>query len=299
MPFKIVGVDDNSHFPPRVETRLAADFVTKSESISLNDATVDSVLNDSATASQKSFLAQSQTNRIVNRMTVLPRQARVTLIKTLVKSLIDNGIWDKLDGFYMLAAHDEQAARLNWRGGPAQDLTSVNSPIFTTDRGFQGDGTTSYLTTSLSGTGADQYKQDDAFMGLWCITNASSNTGHGVSGAGNGYINPRSVAGAIVLRANSGSTLTFAGMTDSSGLTAWSRPDNANVTAYKNGSVFGTQSSASVALGTNNFEICRNQTNYSSRQIAFAAFGARLTDAQQAALYTAVRTYLLAVGATS
>ncbi|UVF60305.1 hypothetical protein SEA_MURP_31 [Gordonia phage Murp] len=242
--------------------------------------------------------AALERNRIASRMTVLPPQGRQVVIETLVNALMAAGIWDKLDGLYLLAAHTEQAAKINWRGGPAQDLVNVNGCLFSTNSGITGDGSTSYLDPLLPGNAGDNYAQNSAFMASWVIGNLASNTAMDISGAGGAYINPRTASNVIAVRANNSSSAVYSQATaTSAGLTAWSRSASTGFTVYRDGAVHGTSTSVSDAFNSTPIYLLRNASSYSGRKIAFAAWGGALTDAQQSSLYSAVRTYLLAVGA--
>ncbi|WP_062228782.1 Com family DNA-binding transcriptional regulator [Aureimonas frigidaquae] len=76
-----------------------------------------------------------EVDTLLARMTMAPAAARRQLISVLVADLKAAGIWARLDGFWMLAAHDAQAARLNWCSA-AMDLVPMNGPAFTQDRGY-------------------------------------------------------------------------------------------------------------------------------------------------------------------
>lgn len=93
------------------------------------------------------------------RMATQPDATRLALIDATIRSLIAGGVWAKLDSLYVMAAHDSQAARLNWVAN--ESLTAYNSPAFTVDRGFKGDGASAYLTGPL--TSAKQ-SQNDAMI---------------------------------------------------------------------------------------------------------------------------------------
>jgi hypothetical protein len=45
MPYKPVGIDENSHFPPRVRAALAEEFVTKPEDIAVGQVRVWDAVN--------------------------------------------------------------------------------------------------------------------------------------------------------------------------------------------------------------------------------------------------------------
>lgn len=84
-------------------------------------------------------------------MTVQPSAARKDLINALIVGLKADGIWPRIQWLSLLASHSEQAGRLNIKT-PAQIASAVNSPVFTVDRGFAGDGATTYLDTNVSNT---------------------------------------------------------------------------------------------------------------------------------------------------
>src|SRR5262245_39221350 len=89
---------------------------------------------------------QAETTALLAAMTVQPNAARQTLINDLIYALKQSGAWAKMDFLYVLAAHDNQAARLNWK--TAANLATVNGTCtFTVDRGYNGDGSTGYLGT--------------------------------------------------------------------------------------------------------------------------------------------------------
>jgi hypothetical protein len=96
------------------------------------------------TSSGYSF-TNSEAAAAVAAMTVAPNdtvKARYDAFVGALKSgaTSGNNIWAKLDHVYILAAHDRQAARVNLKNS-AKILTENGTLTFTTDRGFEGDGT--------------------------------------------------------------------------------------------------------------------------------------------------------------
>ena len=82
-----------------------------------------------------------------------PSASQQTLQNTLVTDLKTAGIWDKLDLFYCFATDgDSDYATLNWKTPASFQTTKVNSPTFTTNQGYQGDGSSSYLNTNFNPT---------------------------------------------------------------------------------------------------------------------------------------------------
>ena len=117
------------------------------------------------------------------RFTTPPTSARKAVINTLIVALKDAGVWSKLDALYLFAAADSQAARQNW----VQDLynaTAVSSPTFTADRGYNGDGSASYVDSGFNPTTAvtPKFVQNSAYFGLWSRTTTT------FAGSSAGYI---------------------------------------------------------------------------------------------------------------
>lgn len=244
---------------------------------------------------------------LIARMTVVPGAARAGLIDATVRALKGAGVWAKLDLLYCLAAHDAQAARLNWVQ-TGFTLTPVNSPVFTADRGYAGDGATSYLDSGwVPSTEAIRYALDSASMGAWLNAGTDAATSGvasiGALGANGSFINPREAANHIRGRLNSGATVSGTGTVASRlGLTAVTRSGAANTAYYRGNALDSTAASASTALpsvalflcGFNNSGVLGGAID---NRIAFAFAGAGLSGAEMAALHSAAQTYLAALGA--
>ena len=240
-----------------------------------------------------------QTQSLIARMSVAPSAARVRVIDTLVRALVAAGVWPKLDALYLLAAHHEQAARLNWVSA-AHTMTAVNSPTFTVDRGFNGNGTTSYMNTTFNpGAAAGaKFVRDSAFLGIWSLTNSSNainDIGHW-NGAVGAAIQARIAGNIFSVAANSG-VLTGDPSLTSVGFFAWSRTNATTVDKYVNDALVRTQTSASAAvnnipfyLGALNQNGAPQQVN--TRQYACVLIGDGFRMEEEAATYSALRSYL-------
>jgi hypothetical protein len=79
----------------------------------------------------------------------LPSQSQQLLQNQLVVDLKDAGIWSKLDTFSVFATDgDSDFALIDWKR--LSDYTAVNSPTFTANQGFSGNGTTSYINSNFN-----------------------------------------------------------------------------------------------------------------------------------------------------
>lgn len=242
-------------------------------------------------------MAVDETAALVARMTVAPSAARAAAYDRLVRALIAAGVWARLDALYILAAHDAQAARLNWRAA-AYDLTAVGGMTFAPQRGYQGDGSTGYLSSGFNPTTAQAplFAQNDAHMGLWSLTDGIA-AAHDM-GAGNSSLAMLATTTTFQARGNSGAASGASQI--GAGHLMWSRADASNVARYRDGAAHSTAAQASVALSNYAFRVggyLTSTASYSARQIAAAHWGAALDATQTKALYNALRRYLTGAGA--
>jgi len=92
----------------------------------------------------------------------LPSSGQQTLQNQLVVDLKDAGVWSKLDTFGVFATDgDSDFALIDWIR--LSQYTAVNSPVFATNIGFAGDGTSAYIDTNFNpSTQGVNYTLDDA-----------------------------------------------------------------------------------------------------------------------------------------
>jgi hypothetical protein len=238
---------------------------------------------------------------LLNAMTVKPDDTRQALINTYVRDLKSAGVWDKLDLLYMIAAHDSQAARLNWITPASFAATNVGAgPTFVADRGITGNGSSTAWTTGwTAGTHGVNFVQDDASMWVWCRTNVAENmSDFGAAITHNSFIRSRSAGNAISYTLNGATTSTPA-IATSVGMTGISRADGTNQQAWKNGAASGAAAAgASTGLPGAAFRIGgRANDHWSTKQIAMCATGAALSVDEVADFYAATLAYMQGVGA--
>ena len=243
-----------------------------------------------------SYLPEAQA--LFARMTTQPDATRKGLINTLIGDLISAGVWSKMDALYVLAAHDAQAARLNFIADQF-NLTAVSSPAFTVDRGYQGDGVSTFLQTSFSPTTAvsPKFVQNSGHIMFWSRTAASS--GNVDMGNGNTIIATRLAGDLAAHRVNAASSSNST-ETDGSGCYVSSRTGSlaADNTLYRNGTSRATGIGSSAPDSGTMRVLGRSTTvSFSSRQSAAASIGGGLTAGEVSSLYTSLNTYLQAIGA--
>jgi hypothetical protein len=233
-------------------------------------------------------VTDANASTLIAAMNTAPSSSRKRTIDNTIISLKAAGLWTKLDALYVLAAHDSQAARLNWKAPASNTATEVSSPTFTADQGYTGNGTSSYLdsnfnpTTDPIATGT----QDDNHIGVFVLNNVASN-----SAVGNPKqsVQPRAVSVDQFLgrAGNTSNTLIASSITDSRGHFVITRGDSANISGYINGALSATVAVVSAALDNSNFWICaRNLNNFGTYQVSAAHWGKNLSGAEIASLYS-------------
>ncbi len=241
-------------------------------------------------------LFSPQASQFFARLATQPTSARKTLYAACIDALVAADVWTRLDVLYVLAAADASTAKANLVSS-SYTLTPVNSPTFTVDKGYTGNGSTQELTTGLADNAAAQYAQNSAHISIWDLTvrAGAAQTPVGASsdahiytrfGDDNTYCRIQGGGGNATVSANEGFTL---------GNRSGANADQ----VYKNGSQIASLSDGSVPLTADTFSILRAPgVAYSSDQIAAVSIGSSLSSGRVTALYNALHTYLTAVGAT-
>jgi len=239
----------------------------------------------------------AEATALVAAMSSPPDDARKAIIDTLVGALKTAGVWTKTELFYDLAAHDSQAARLNWISPGNNTLTEVNSPTFAADQGYTGNGTTSYLSAGVNLSALTLYLQNDAHAGVWFRT-AGSVAKYGL-GTDTGTI--------LLVSGNLGATERLTRINTQTNLTSNDnittghvvavRRDSANQFSYRNGAGEATGAQASEARTAAPVTILKAGVTLSDQQILAAHLGGQLTSGEVTAYYNALAAYKTSVGA--
>jgi hypothetical protein len=239
-------------------------------------------------------------------MTVQPDATRKGVIDTFIETMIADGVWAKIDALWVPRAHDAQAGRLNWKSPSNFALTAVNSPTFTTDRGYEGNASSMYLNTGWNpATNGVNYTQNSMSAGGYLTPSVGPDTTatRYILGCVNTHrleLAPRIASDRFYGAANSAAD-NAAGSTTRYGLTAINRAASTTMVFYRNGSSAASVSENSTgvpAAGQSMFLLANNNAgtpaNYIDNQIGFAFVGGSLTAGEHAALDAALDTYITA-----
>jgi hypothetical protein len=253
-----------------------------------------------------SYEAESET--LFAAMSVEPDATRKGHIDDLIAALKTASVWSTLDYLRVYAAADTQAASLNWKNPGTYNATLVNSPTFTADRGYAGNGTTSYIDSNFNpSTAGGQYAQDSAHIGVW-VRDDIANNAHCIgsyltTSTRRTQINPRTAGNTLAWAINRAAAPETPANSAGSGHFVTRRSASNASAVFRNATSVATSIGASDALANLNiYELCSNgngtPVSHTARQLAAAHVGASLTDQKITDFYNALSAYLTAVGAT-
>jgi hypothetical protein len=227
--------------------------------------------------------------------------AQLGFVDRLIFDLKAANAWAGLDRLWLFAAENTQQALIDLVARAA--ATAVNSPTFTAARGWQGNGTSSYLNSNFNAaTAGDKFQLNDASHGVWVETYNSGASGgfevvndfsaysfvRGNDGSGNmsWAVNNNGAVGAAAI-ANTGIQ---------TGLFQAQRTGASALALFRNGASIATDSRTTGIVRNQNHGILANLgANFSAARLAAAFIGGSLTG-KEAGFYNAMRTYMTSVG---
>jgi hypothetical protein len=225
----------------------------------------------------------------------LPSAGQQALQNQLVVDLKDAGIWSKLDTFRVYATDgSEDFALIDWKR--LIDCTAVNSPTFTTNSGFEGDGSSSYIDTNFNPTlNAVNASQNDLSIGFWenNITSGSNGVTVGADDSVRDILlTQKLVSSNGRLRLNDNVLLFIPSAKYNIGFVLGQRI-NTTREAYSPDATLTTDTTTSNGMPNNSITDLSFATLYSSGSIISLGFlGASFTSTQVSDFRTAVTNYM-------
>jgi hypothetical protein len=213
-------------------------------------------------------------------------------LEALVASMKADSIWTKFSAVYPFVGGTADTHKYNLKNTATFQVT-WNGTVTHNANGITSNGSTGYGNTGFNHSthGAD----DDEHLSLYSRSNFSNSASD--MGGGDSYLIPRNTT----FRARSQSTLVgTTAVADSLGYFSVNRTDSAGFRLRHNATNTDiTQDSDSSRLNQSLFLCCRNSsgtpTDISGRNLAWAAIGLGLTEAEDGDLRTHIQTFQTAL----
>lgn len=231
---------------------------------------------------------------------------RRTLVNDLISGLRTDSLISKLDRLWIFAAENTQSALRDLMAAAA--ATPQNSPSFSADDGYTGNGSNTSIDSNFNpGTAGGFYALNSAHLGVWAVTSGDSTTEQV-----HGWLDAGATTGASIAPHRNGVDFQRGTMNSELGGTLDSavaakhalinRSGASAIQLYVDGSSQGTDTDASNTLtgSVNIWFLARNfggSVNQPTKeQIAAGHFGSSLSSTDAGNLWSRLRTYMTAVG---
>ncbi len=230
----------------------------------------------------------------------------ISAYRALICQLVANSFWSRFDTLYVLSTADATTAGLNLVS-TSYTLTPVSSPTFTADRGYAGNGSSSYINTGWAPSAGVNFTQNDASLGAWSLTARSAGVifdiGQEDSGTSTTRINLRNPSNLAITSVNQTSAFSVSN-TDTTGFYVTQRTGSTATELFRNGTSLTTGTGTSAARGP--YAIFFGAQNsggaplsYSTVQFSIVFTGASFSSGEQSTLYSIFRQWQCTVGAIS
>ena len=222
----------------------------------------------------------------------LPSASQRLLQEQLLIDLKSAGVWSKLDTFAVFATDgNSDFALIDWKR--LTQYTAVNSPTFTTNSGFNGDGTSAYIDTNFDISTGTNYALNNASRLMYGVFPNDSTYPESQSG-----VNRNITRNAVSTRQQINQGTSYLNLdTSSDWVGTGNRFRSINRTSSTNVELFAntTQTSrtaTSVALVSGNQFLLRGFSAYTSATIfKIYGMGASMVS-ENTDLYNALNTYI-------
>jgi hypothetical protein len=221
----------------------------------------------------------------------LPSEGQQELQNQLVVDLKSLGIWNKLDTLAIFATDgSSDFALIDWK--KLSQYTAFNSPTFSTNGGFAGNGTSSYVNSQFSASIGVNYTLNSASRFYWIDNRSASTILEGLDiSSGNNSFNNSSQSHII----NSSNT-AFTGSAVNFAVDGWHsvcRVDASNIALFTSTNRFD-RVSASVGLVIAKQVIGKRASSFTSTRFRVFGCGGNLAT-ENTDFYNAINTYLTSI----
>lgn len=223
----------------------------------------------------------------------LPSSGQQVKQNQLMLDLKSSGVWNKLDTFGLFATDGSfNFALIDWKR--LTTYTAVNSPTFSSNGGFTGNGTSSYIDTNFNpSTSGVNYQLNNASRCFWVDnrTTITSNAWEGNSSANSN--NQSTNTNSLAHRINSQNALNTAVNFQIDGWKSINRPSSTNVELFTNLTQYSRTSTSQSIFNSNQF-VLRSSSNYNSSRFRFYGMGASMVS-ENTDFYNAINNYLTSI----
>jgi hypothetical protein len=223
-----------------------------------------------------------------SRNYTLPSSSQQILQNNLLSSLKTAGIWAKLDSFCLFATNgSSDFALIDWKR--LTQYTAVNSPTFTSNQGFQSNGTTSFINTNFNpAIDGINYQLDNASRYMWNFTtNAGSRYFDGNENSNSNHIYSNN---SNVHKINTTNNLSAIVALNTTGLIGINRTSSTNVELFDDTTQF-SRTATSTSVTDDPQWVSRSANNYGTQRTSMYLMGASLVT-ENTDLYNAMNTYM-------
>jgi hypothetical protein len=208
----------------------------------------------------------------------------------LVIDLKNAGAWSKIDCLYLFAtASNSNFARIDWKNF-THTATLFTAPTFISGKGFQGNGSSSYIDTNFNPvTDGVNYTQNNASRYIFMDTASGTAALDGIETVNTNRM-LRSTVSTQTINQGSSTLNSVFNFTNVKGMKSIHRTSATNVELF-NGISGESRTATSASLENKNQFILRSGTSYGAHTISFYMNGASMI-AENTAIVNAVNTYL-------
>lgn len=205
----------------------------------------------------------------------LPTTATQQKQNKLLKSMKADGVWAKLDVFYVFAVDNNASAfaTLNWKNPNANQASIASSPTFVNNGGFQGNGTSSFIDTNFNpATQGVQYTQNNASRYFFTHAIGTGRFDGNTSGNNSMFFG---VSASQRINAGSNTAVPVIDFNSTANTKSIHRTSSTSITAYNSTTAQVAVQTSAVMSSLNQF-ILRSSTAYGAHTCAAYAMGASL-----------------------
>lgn len=226
--------------------------------------------------------------------------AKQTNINDFIAGCKADALWSQLDRAWTFCLENRQAAQVDMVA--LAIATESNSPTFTANRGYTGNGSNMSLDTGFnpSSTPGRQYAQNSAMHCAWCNTSGADGTSafralYGTVNFDAMYI-PNDGGSYFTCINDTGSNNASQASPGETGLWLVTRNNSTTFDIHRNGSLLISPNIGSTAPLNNTFKVLTcGGLGFSTRQIAFFATGKGLSSSDATNFYNRVSTLMTAL----